>query len=725
MNSQPDFSKIELDFFAPVARGQWADAVAAQTGHTPEKLATQTNESIPVLPAYGPSDLDGCKHLGYTAGVAPFLRGPYATMYVQRPWTIRQYAGFSTAEESNAFYKRNLAAGQMGLSVAFDLATHRGYDSDHPRVVGDVGKAGVAIDSVLDMKILFDAIPLDRISVSMTMNGAVLPVMAFYIVTALEQGASMAQLAGTIQNDILKEFMVRNTYIYPPGPSMRIIADIFEFTSQNMPKFNSISISGYHMQEAGATADLEMGYTLADGLEYLRTGVAAGLDIDAFAPRLSFFWAQGKNMFMEIAKMRAARVLWAKIVKGFNPKNPKSMALRTHSQTSGWSLTEQDPFNNITRTCIEAMAAAMGHTQSLHTNSLDEAIALPTDFSARIARNTQLFLQNETGICAVVDPWGGSYYVESLTRDLMEKGWAHISEIESLGGMAKAIESGVPKMRIEEAAARRQAKIDSGKETIVGVNKYRLEKEDPLEILDIDNSAVRESQIARLKQLRAGRDENAVRACLEAITAAATDRSKGNLLALAVDAAKARATLGEISDAIEKVAGRYQAVIRSISGVYSSTYGEMDEIKQVRKLAEEFEEREGRRPRILIAKMGQDGHDRGAKVVATAMADLGWDVDIGPLFQIPAETAKQAVENDVHVVAMSSLAAGHKTLLPQLVEELGKLGRPDILVVAGGVIPVQDYAFLKEAGAVAIFGPGTKIPDSTRDLLEILAGGKN
>ena len=725
MNSQPDFSKIELDLFAPVARGQWAEAVAAQTGHAPEKLAIQTNEGIPVLPAYGPADLDGCKHLGYTAGVAPFLRGPYATMYVQRPWTIRQYAGFSTAEESNAFYKRNLAAGQMGLSVAFDLATHRGYDSDHPRVVGDVGKAGVAIDSVLDMKILFDAIPLDRISVSMTMNGAVLPVMAFYIVTALEQGASMAQLAGTIQNDILKEFMVRNTYIYPPGPSMRIIADIFEFTSQNMPKFNSISISGYHMQEAGATADLEMGYTLADGLEYLRTGVAAGLDIDAFAPRLSFFWAQGKNMFMEIAKMRAARVLWAKIVKGFNPKNPKSMALRTHSQTSGWSLTEQDPFNNITRTCIEAMAAAMGHTQSLHTNSLDEAIALPTDFSARIARNTQLFLQNETGICAVVDPWGGSYYVESLTRDLMEKGWAHISEIESLGGMAKAIESGVPKMRIEEAAARRQAKIDSGKETIVGVNKYRLEKEDPLEILDIDNSAVRESQIARLKQLRAERDENAVRACLEAITAAATDRSKGNLLALAVDAAKARATLGEISDAIEKVAGRYQAVIRSISGVYSSTYGEMDEIKQVRKLAEEFEEREGRRPRILIAKMGQDGHDRGAKVVATAMADLGWDVDIGPLFQTPAETAKQAVENDVHVVAMSSLAAGHKTLLPQLIEELGKLGRPDILVVAGGVIPVQDYAFLKEAGAVAIFGPGTKIPDSTRELLEILGGGKN
>jgi methylmalonyl-CoA mutase len=721
MSTQPDFTKIDLDLFAAVPRQQWASEVAAQTGSSPEKLAINTYENIPILPAYGPEDLAGCKHLGYTAGVAPFLRGPYATMYVQRPWTIRQYAGFSTAEESNAFYKRNLAAGQMGLSVAFDLPTHRGYDSDHPRVVGDVGKAGVAIDSVMDMKILFDGIPLDRISVSMTMNGAVLPIMAFYIVTALEQGATLSQLSGTIQNDILKEFMVRNTYIYPPQPSMRIIADIFEYTSQNMPKFNSISISGYHMHEAGASADLEMGYTLADGLEYLRTGISAGLDIDAFAPRLSFFWAQGKNLFMEIAKMRAARVLWAKIVYGFNPKNPKSMALRTHSQTSGWSLTEQDPFNNVTRTCIEAMAAAMGHTQSLHTNSLDEAIALPTDFSARIARNTQLFLQNETGICAVVDPWGGSYYVESLTRDLMEKAWAHIQEIESLGGMAKAIESGIPKMRIEEAAARRQAKIDSGQETIVGVNKYRLEKEDPLEILDIDNTAVREAQIARLKKLRAERDESAVRACLDAISAAMADRSKGNLLALSVEAAKARATLGEISYAIEKVVGRYQAVIRSVRGVYSSTYGEMDEIKQVRKLAEEFEEREGRRPRILIAKMGQDGHDRGAKVVATAMADLGWDVDIGPLFQTPAETAKQAVENDVHVVAMSSLAGGHKTLLPQLVQELAKLGRPDILVVAGGVIPVQDYAFLRAAGAAAIFGPGTKIPDSARQLLELLA----
>lgn len=720
MSTLPDYTKIALDLPPAASAEQWEQAVLQETGRGPGELTSFTNEGISIKPAYGPGELASCRHLGYTAGVAPFLRGPYATMYVQRPWTIRQYAGFSTAEESNAFYKRNIAAGQQGLSVAFDLATHRGYDSDHPRVVGDVGKAGVAIDSILDMKILFDGIPLDRISVSMTMNGAVLPVLAFYIVTALEQGASLSQLSGTIQNDILKEFMVRNTYIYPPGPSMRIIADIFEYTSQNMPKFNSISISGYHMQEAGATADLEMGYTLADGLEYLRTGVAAGLDIDAFAPRLSFFWAQGKNLFMEVAKMRAARVLWAKIVKSFNPKNPKSMALRTHSQTSGWSLTEQDPFNNVTRTCIEAMAAAMGHTQSLHTNSLDEAIALPTDFSARIARNTQLFLQNESGICAVVDPWGGSYYVESLTRDLMEMGWKHIQEIEGLGGMSKAIETGLPKMRIEEAAARRQARIDSGLETIVGVNKLRLEKEDPLEILDIDNTAVRESQIQRLAKLRAERDEAAVRAALEAITRAAADRSAGNLLALSVEAAKARATLGEISDAIEKVAGRYQAVIRSISGVYSSTYGNMNEIQEVRALADAFAEKEGRRPRILIAKMGQDGHDRGAKVVATAMADLGWDVDIGPLFQTPAETAKQAVENDVHVVAMSSLAAGHKTLLPQLVEELKKLGRPDILVIAGGVIPAQDYEFLRQAGAAAIFGPGTEIPKSTKALLELL-----
>jgi len=718
--TSPDFTKISLDLPTPAGRDNWEILLQQQAGGSPEDLSILTNEGIPLRPAYGEEDLQACQHLSFTAGVPPFLRGPYATMYVQRPWTIRQYAGFSTAEESNAFYKRNLAAGQMGLSVAFDLATHRGYDSDHPRVVGDVGKAGVAIDSILDMEVLFADIPLDRISVSMTMNGAVLPVLAFYIVAALEQGASLDKLAGTIQNDILKEFMVRNTYIYPPLPSMRIIADIFEFTSQKMPRFNSISISGYHMQEAGATADLEMGYTLADGLEYLRTGVEAGLDIDAFAPRLSFFWAQGKNLFMEIAKMRAARVLWAKIVQGFHPKNPKSMALRTHSQTSGWSLTEQDPFNNITRTCIEAMAAAMGHTQSLHTNSLDEAIALPTDFSARIARNTQLFLQQETGICSVVDPWGGSYYVEALTRDLMEKGWAHIQEVEGLGGMAKAVESGLPKMRIEEAAARRQAKIDSGQETIVGVNKFRLEKEDPLEILDIDNSAVRESQIARLKKLRAERDEPAVRRCLEAITAATADKGKGNLLALAVEAAQARATLGEISDAVEKVAGRYQAVIRSISGIYSSTYGEMDDIKEVRRMADEFEQQEGRRPRILIAKMGQDGHDRGAKVVATAMADLGWDVDIGPLFQTPAETAKQAVENDVHVVAMSSLAAGHKTLLPQLIGELKQQGRPDILVVAGGVIPAQDYDFLRKAGAAAIFGPGTEIPKSTKALLELI-----
>jgi methylmalonyl-CoA mutase len=715
----PDFTKIAFDADGASTRADWLNRLQAETGAA-ESTAI-TNEGIPIHPAYGPADLESCRHLDFTAGVAPFLRGPYATMYVQRPWTVRQYAGFSTAEESNAFYKRNIAAGQQGLSVAFDLPTHRGYDSDHPRVVGDVGKAGVAIDSILDMKILFGGIPLDRISVSMTMNGAVLPVMAFYIVTALEQGAKLDQLSGTIQNDILKEFMVRNTYIYPPGPSMRIIADIFEFTSQKMPKFNSISISGYHMQEAGATADLEMGYTLADGLEYLRTGTSAGLDIDAFAPRLSFFWAQGKTMFMEIAKMRAARVLWAKIVKGFNPKNAKSMALRTHSQTSGWSLTEQDPFNNVTRTCIEAMAAAFGGTQSLHTNSLDEAIALPTDFSARIARNTQLFLQNETGICQVVDPWGGSYYVEALTRELLEKGWAHIQEIESLGGMAKAIDSGLPKMRIEEAAARRQAKIDSGKETIVGVNKYRLEKEDPLDILNVDNDAVRESQIARLAKLRAERDNAAVNRSLEALTAAAADRKNGNLLERAVEAAQVRASLGEISDAIEKVAGRYQAVIRSISGVYRSTYGEMDEIKVVREKAAAFEEKQGRRPRIMIAKMGQDGHDRGAKVVATAYADLGFDVDIGPLFQTPAETAKQAVENDVHVVAMSSLAAGHKTLLPQLVEELANLGRPDILVVAGGVIPAQDYEFLRNAGAAAIYGPGTKIPESAAALIDLIS----
>jgi methylmalonyl-CoA mutase len=637
-------------------------------------------------------------------------------MYVTRPWTVRQYAGFSTARESNAFYRRNLAAGQMGLSIAFDLATHRGYDSDHPRVVGDVGKAGVAVDSVLDMKVLFDGIPLDRMSVSMTMNGAVIPVMAFYIVAAEEQGVSPEKLTGTIQNDILKEYMVRNTYIYPPEASMRIIADIFAYTSQHMPKFNSISISGYHMQEAGATADLEMAYTLADGVEYVRAGMKAGISIDTFAPRLSFFWAQGKNMFMEIAKMRAARVLWAKLLKGLGATNPKSLALRTHSQTSGWSLTEQDPFNNVVRTCIEAMAAAFGGTQSLHTNSLDEAIALPTDFSARIARNTQLFLQDETGICRTVDPWGGSYYVESLTRDLMERAWSHIVEVENLGGMAKAINTGLPKMRIEEAAARRQAQIDSGREVIVGVNKYKLGKEDDLEILEVDNTAVREEQVAQLKSLRAERDTAKVEKALAALTAAAKNDS-GNLLALAVDAARARATLGEISDAMEKVYGRHMAVVRSISGVYGREFGEGKQVTDVRRMCAQFESRHGRRPRILVAKMGQDGHDRGAKVVATAYADLGFDVDIGPLFQTPEETAKQAVENDVHIVGFSSLAGGHKTLLPQLVEELKKLGRPDILVVIGGVIPAQDYDYLRQHGAAEIFGPGTVIPDAAKRLI--------
>ena len=697
----------------------WRDALERELGRPADQIVWDTMERIPVKPLYTAEDLAGMEHLDYQAGIAPFLRGPYATMYRMRPWTIRQYAGFSTAEESNAFYRRNLAAGQKGLSVAFDLATHRGYDSDHERVVGDVGKAGVAIDSVLDMKVLFDGIPLDRVSVSMTMNGAVIPVLAFYIVTALEQGASLDQLSGTIQNDILKEYMVRNTYIYPPGPSMRIIADIFEFTSRHMPKFNSISISGYHMQEAGATADLEMAYTLADGWEYLRTGVAAGIAIDDFAPRVSFFWAQGKNHFMEVAKMRAARMLWAKIVATFGPRDPKSHALRTHSQTSGWSLTEQDPFNNVARTCIEAMAAVLGHTQSLHTNALDEAIALPTDFSARIARNTQLFLQDETGICRIIDPWGGSYYVESLTHELMHRAWAHITEVEEMGGMAKAVEAGIPKMRIEEAAARRQARIDSGEETIVGVNKYRLEKEDPLDILDVDNTAVREAQIARLAKLRAERDEPACRATLAAIAACAAG-APGNLLALAIDAAKARATLGEISDAMESSFGRHQAVIRSISGVYGSEYRNHASMNDIPDLIQRFEAAEGRRPRILIAKMGQDGHDRGAKVVATAYADMGFDVDIGPLFQTPAETARQAVENDVHIVAMSSLAAGHKTLLPQLVAELTRLGREDILIVVGGVIPAQDYPFLYEHGACAIFGPGTVIPESARKILELL-----
>jgi methylmalonyl-CoA mutase len=676
-----------------------------------------TIEQIPVAPLYTPKDLEPLEHLDFSAGLAPFLRGPYATMYVLKPWTIRQYAGFSTATESNAFYRRNLAAGQTGLSVAFDLATHRGYDSDHPRVVGDVGKAGVAVDSVLDMQALFAGIPLDRISVSMTMNGAVLPVLAFYIVAALEQGAKLENLAGTIQNDILKEYMVRNTYIYPPGPSIKIIADIFEYTSRKMPKFNSISISGYHMQEAGATADLELAYTLADGLEYLRTGIKAGIAVDAFAPRLSFFWAQGKNFFMEVAKMRAARLLWAKLVRQFNPANPKSMALRTHSQTSGWSLTEQDPFNNVARTCVEAMAAAMGHTQSLHTNSLDEAIALPTDFSARIARNTQLFLQSESGICNVVDPWGGSYYVERLTHELLHRAWDHIEEVERLGGMAKAIETGIPKLRIEEAAARRQALIDSGRETIVGVNRYRLEREAPMEILEVDNSAVRESQVKQLQKLKSERDNARVRETLEALTQSARS-GQGNLLELSVEAAKARATLGEISDALEKVFGRYQAQVRSVSGVYRSAYGSGDGIGRVRRMADSFAEREGRRPRILIAKLGQDGHDRGAKVVATAMADMGFDVDIGPLFQTPEEAAKDAMDNDVHIVALSSLAGGHKTLLPALVDELKRHGRDDILVVVGGVIPAQDYDYLYAHGAAAVFGPGTPVPASAEALLE-------
>ena len=678
--------------------------------------AEETMEHIAVKPVYGPSDRATCPQLGFTAGLAPYLRGPYPTMYVVRPWTIRQYAGFSTARESNAFYRRNLAAGQMGLSVAFDLATHRGYDSDHPRVVGDVGKAGVAVDSVLDMKMLFDGIPLDKMSVSMTMNGAVIPIMAFYIVAAEEQGVPPENLTGTIQNDILKEYMVRNTYIYPPEASMRIVADIFAYTSKAMPKFNSISVSGYHMHEAGAPADLEIGYTLADGVEYVRTGVAAGIPIDAFAPRISFFWAQGKNLFMEIAKMRAARVLWAKLMRELGAKDPKSLALRTHSQTSGWSLTEQDPYNNVVRTCIEAMAAAFGGTQSLHTNSLDEAIALPTDFSATIARNTQIFLQKESGICRTVDPWGGSYYVESLTRDLMDRAWAHIAEVEKLGGMAKAINTGLPKMRVEESAARRQALIDSGRETIVGVNKYQLSEEAPLEILEVDNTAVREEQVAQLNELRATRDQKKVTAALEAMTKAAAT-GEGNLLALAVEAARARATLGEISDAMEKVYGRHMAVVRSISGVYGREFGENKQIAEVRRMSADFEKRHGRRPRILVAKIGQDGHDRGAKVVSTAFADLGFDVDIGPLFQTPQETAKQAVENDVHIVGFSSLAAGHKTLLPQLVAELKKLGRPDILVVVGGVIPRQDYEFLHQNGAAEIFGPGTVIPDAAKRLI--------
>lgn len=722
MSPTPDFARIAFSSkgSAPAPTfEEWKESFERAAGAPFDELHRRTMEQIEVAPLYTEDVYAETPHIRYTAGIPPFLRGPYPTMYVTQPWTVRQYAGFSTAEESNAFYRRNLAAGQKGLSIAFDLATHRGYDSDHPRVVGDVGKAGVAVDSILDMEILFSGIPLDRMSVSMTMNGAVLPVMAFYILAAEEQGVDKSVLTGTIQNDILKEFMVRNTYIYPPTPSMRIIGDIFAYTSKRMPKFNSISISGYHMQEAGATADIELAYTLADGLEYLRTGCAAGLGIDDFAPRLSFFWAIGKNYFMEVAKMRAARMLWAKIVKGFGPKKAKSMALRTHCQTSGWSLTAQDPFNNVARTCVEAMAAALGHTQSLHTNALDEAIALPTDFSARIARNTQLYIQDETSVCKVIDPWGGSFYVEYLTDRLVRRGWTHIQEVEELGGMSKAIDTGLPKMRIEEAAARRQARIDSGSEKILGVNAFRLDKEDPLDTLEVDNSAVRQAQIDRLAKLRANRDDAKVRASLDAITRS-MESGEGNLLELAVEAARARASLGEISDAVEKVCGRHKAVVRSISGVYSSEFADEEIIEEVRRMTDDFEKREGRRPRILVAKMGQDGHDRGAKVVATAYADMGFDVDVGPLFQTPEETAQDAVDNDVHIVGMSSLAAGHKTLLPQLVEELRKRGREDIMVIVGGVIPAQDYEFLRRHGASAIFGPGTVIPAAAKEMLDIL-----
>ncbi len=708
-----DFSQIHYK------AGKQATPISPAGADTGAPDVFRTAEDIDVKKTYTIADIGDKQQLHFAAGIAPFLRGPYSSMYVQKPWTIRQYAGFSTAEESNAFYRRNLAAGQKGLSVAFDLATHRGYDSDHERVVGDVGKAGVAIDSILDMKILFDQIPLDEMSVSMTMNGAVLPILSFYIVATEEQGVSMDKLSGTIQNDILKEFMVRNTYVYPPEASMRIIADIFEFTSQNMPKFNSISISGYHMQEAGATADIELAYTLADGLEYIRTGIKAGLAIDDFAPRLSFFWAIGMNHFMEIAKMRAARMLWAKLVQQFDPQKEKSMALRTHCQTSGWSLTEQDPFNNVTRTCVEALAAAMGHTQSLHTNALDEAIALPTDFSARIARNTQIILQQETDICRTVDPWGGSYYVEYLTEQLASKAWALIEEVEQLGGMAKAIETGVPKMRIEEAAARKQARIDSGKDVIVGVNNYITDEPSNIEILDVDNAKVRIQQIDRLQQLKANRDETKVQEALDAITEAARS-GKGNLLALGIAAARLRATLGEISFAMEKIYGRYQARIRSIAGVYSKEIAMDKNFQEARQLADDFAALDGRRPRIMIAKMGQDGHDRGAKVIATSFADLGFDVDIGPLFQTPAEAAKQAVENDVHILGVSSLAAGHKTLVPQVIEELKKYGREDIMVVAGGVIPQQDYDFLFNAGVAFVFGPGTIIAKSAKDVLNKL-----
>ena len=703
---KPDFASIPL--FGQVNEEKTNETVQSRS-------SIRTAEGISIKPRFTKEDLADAKHLGFTAGIAPFLRGPYSTMYVKRPWTIRQYAGFSTAEESNAFYRRNLAAGQKGLSVAFDLATHRGYDSDHPRVVGDVGKAGVAIDTVEDMKILFDQIPLDQMSVSMTMNGAVLPIMAFFIVAGEEQGVPSQKLTGTIQNDILKEFMVRNTYIYPPAPSMRIIGDIFEYTSRNMPKFNSISISGYHMHEAGAPAHIELAYTLADGLEYLRTGIAAGMEIDAFAPRLSFFWGIGMNHFMEIAKMRAARVLWAKIVNQFHPKDEKSLALRTHSQTSGWSLTEQDPFNNVARTCIEAMAAALGHTQSLHTNSLDEAIALPTDFSARIARNTQLYLQHETEICRVVDPWGGSYYVEYLTKELMEKAWALIEEVEELGGMTKAIEAGVPKMRIEEAAARKQARIDAGRDVIVGVNKYQTTEETSIELLEVDNQEVRIKQMERLASIKASRNEDAVKVALEALTAGTTNGA--NLLELAVQAARVRATLGEISDALEVTFGRHQAIIRSISGIYQAEVSDDENFQLAKALADEFARQEGRRPRIMVAKMGQDGHDRGAKVIATSFADVGFDVDIGPLFQTPEETARQAAENDVHIVGASSLAAGHKTLVPQLIQELKELGREDIIVIAGGVIPPKDYQYLYDAGVKGVFGPGTVIAIAAQKIL--------
>ena len=711
---KPNFKNIDINKagFAATDAAKW-------TADNGIEANWMTPELIPVKSVYTKEDLEGMEHLNYASGIPPFLRGPYSGMYAMRPWTIRQYAGFSTAAESNAFYRRNLASGQKGLSVAFDLATHRGYDADHSRVVGDVGKAGVSICSVEDMKVLFEGIPLNQMSVSMTMNGAVLPVLAFYINAGLEQGAKLEEMAGTIQNDILKEFMVRNTYIYPPEFSMKIIADIFEYTSQKMPKFNSISISGYHMQEAGATADIELAYTLADGMEYLKAGIDAGIDVDAFAPRLSFFWAIGMNHFMEIAKMRAGRLLWAKIVKSFGAKNPKSLALRTHSQTSGWSLTEQDPFNNVGRTCIEAMASALGHTQSLHTNALDEAIALPTDFSARIARNTQIYIQEETSITKEIDPWAGSYYVETLTNELVHKAWEHIQEVQKLGGMAKAIETGLPKMRIEEAAARTQARIDSGAQTIVGINKYRLEKEDPIDILDVDNTEVRRQQIERLNDLKSKRDNEAVKKALAAITECAKTK-KGNLLELAVEAARLRATLGEISDACEEVAGRYKAIIRTISGVYSSESKKDPTFHEAKELVEQFSKKEGRQPRIMIAKMGQDGHDRGAKVVATGYADCGFDVDMGPLFQTPEEAARQAVENDVNVLGVSSLAAGHKTLVPQVIAELKKLGREDIIVIAGGVIPAQDYDFLYKAGVAAIFGPGTSVTKAAVQIMQIL-----